>query len=293
MTRKALGRGLSALLSPDQQAAAEESNAVDISLIDPNPMQPRIDFDDVALRQLADSIVANGVVQPLLVRRKGRRYELIAGERRLRAASLAGLQKVPVALREVADDNLLELALIENIQREELNPIEEAAAYKKLIETVGMTQEVLAQRVGRDRTFITNYLRLLRLPSDIQEHVKRGDLSTGHARCLLGLDSSEKQRQAAAKVLDKGMSVRETEKLVKLLAAGKPAAAPGKELVQDANLRAAEDKLRRRLGTKVRIAQDIKTLKGKIEIEFADNGELNRIYDLLLKGDVTVATTGS
>ena len=175
MNRKALGRGLGALLSSDSTIdLGAEPSEVEIDSIVPGPMQPRTHFDEASLESLADSIRAHGIVQPLLVRRRDGGYELIAGERRWRAAKLAGISRVPVVVKEVADDNLLEIALIENIQRENLNPIEEAQAYQKLIETVGLTQEALASRVGRDRSYITNYLRLLRLPEDVQQLVKEG-----------------------------------------------------------------------------------------------------------------------
>ncbi len=284
MTRKALGRGLSALLSVEKPSAAEESSLVDIALIDPNPMQPRLYFDEAKLHELAQSINANGVVQPLLLRKMGLRYQLIAGERRLRAASLAGLTRVPAVIREVSDDNLLELALIENIQREELNAIEEALAYKKLIETIGMTQEVLASRVGRDRSYITNYLRLLRLPEELRMMVQDGRLSTGHARTILGLDLENQQKQVAQRVVSQRLSVRETERLVKkLLERGDIVKPAKKTLNYDTNIQAAENKLRRRFGTKVRIIQHAESLRGKIEIEFFDNQELNRIYDSLMQ----------
>ena len=284
MTRKALGRGLSALLSAEPTSPVEQSSLVNIDLIDPNPMQPRMRFDDAKLHQLAQSITTNGIVQPVLVRRKGPRYELIAGERRLRAASLAGLKQVPVAIREVSDDNLLELALIENIQREELNPIEEATSYRKLIETIGMTQEVLANRVGRDRSYITNYLRLLRLPEELQTLLQEGKLSTGHARTILGVESEDLQKQIARKVINQQLSVRETERLVRhMLEKGDNVKSPKKPLNYDTNIQAAENKLRRRFGTKVRIIQHAETHRGKIEIEFFDNQELNRIYDALMQ----------
>lgn len=255
---------------------------VPIELVDAGPMQPRTFFDEGALSSLAESIKAHGVVQPVLLRRRAGRYELVAGERRLRAAKLAGLTTVPAVVREVADEDLLEVALIENIQREDLNPIEEALAYKKLIETVGLTQEALATRIGRDRSYITNYLRLLRLPEDLQTLVKQKHLSTGHARSLLGLPEEEQQRRAAKSVLESDLSVRATEKLVrKQLERGDPPARP-RPPQADANTRAAEDKLRRVLGTQVKIliAADG---RGKLEISFADGQELNRLYDTLLR----------
>src|ERR1044072_1648125 len=214
MNRKALGRGLGALLSSDRTIdLGSEPSEVDLDSIVPGPMQPRTHFDEAALQSLADSIRAHGIVQPLLVRRRGDGFELIAGERRWRAARLAGVTKVPVIVKEVPDESLLEIALIENIQRENLNPIEEAQAYKKLIETVGLTQEALASRVGRDRSYITNYLRLLRLPEDLQQLVKDGRLSTGHARTILALTQPDLQRRVARQIIDSGLSVRATEQL--------------------------------------------------------------------------------
>src|ERR1043165_7558469 len=224
MNRKALGRGLGALLSSDSTVdLGAEPSEVDIESIVPGPMQPRTHFDEASLQNLADSIRAHGIVQPLLVRRRDGGYELIAGERRWRAAKLAGISRVPVVVKEVPDDSLLEIALIENIQRENLNPIEEARAYKKLIETVGLTQESLASRVGRDRSYITNYLRLLRLPDDLQLLVVEGRLSTGHARKLPALSHVDLQRRMARKIIDDGLSVRATELLVHKASEEKPA----------------------------------------------------------------------
>src|SRR5215213_4478799 len=224
MNRKALGRGLGALLSADSTVdLGAEPSEVDLDSIVPGPMQPRTHFDEASLESLADSIRTHGIVQPLLVRRRDGGYELIAGERRWRAAKLAGISRVPVVVKEVPDDNLLEIALIENIQRENLNPIEEAQAYKKLIEAVGLTQEALASRVGRDRSYITNYLRLLRLPEDLQQLVKEGRLSTGHARTLLALSHEDLQRKVARQIMDGGLSVRATEQLVHKSTEEKPA----------------------------------------------------------------------
>src|SRR5215203_511795 len=246
MNRKALGRGLGALLSSDRTIdLGSEPSEVELDSIVPGPMQPRTHFDEASLESLAESIRSHGIVQPLLVRRRGNGYELIAGERRWRAAKLAGLTHVPVVVKEVPDESLLEIALIENIQRENLNPIEEAQAYKKLIETVGLTQEALASRVGRDRSYITNFLRLLRLPEDLQQLVKEGKLSTGHARTLLALTNADVQRRVARQVIDGGLSVRATEQLVHRMAEERPVkSAPGSRAV-DPNIRAAETKLRR------------------------------------------------
>ena len=284
MTRRALGRGLSALLSDTPATASEAMREIDIDLIEPSNMQPRTHFDEARLEELAQSIRANGIIQPLLVRQfEGDRYQLVAGERRWRAAQRAGLQRVPVVVREIPEERMLELALIENIQRQELNAIEEAHAYKRLIESLGLTQEMVAQRVGRDRTFITNYLRLLRLPEDVQRFLEEEKLSTGHARALLGIDDQDIQRRIARNVIDKGLSVRETERAIKRVIAGaSPTAAtlpPQKR--DDANIRAAEVKLRRRLGSQVRVLPNQTGIGGKIEIEYYSENDLHRIYQLL------------
>jgi len=280
MNRKALGRGLGALLSSDTTVdLGPESTEVDVELVVPGPMQPRTHFDEGSLEGLADSIRSHGIVQPLLVRRQGERYELIAGERRWRAARLAGLTKVPVVIKDVPDRDLLEIALIENIQRENLNPIEEAQAYRRLIETVGLTQEALGARVGRDRSYITNYLRLLKLPDDLQQLIIEGRLSTGHARTILGLAHVDLQRRIARQVIDGALSVRATEHLVRKAVEGTPAKTAS---TVDPNIRAAETKLRRALGTQVRIVQLRGEGPGKIEISFFSNQDLDRIYNLLL-----------
>ena len=283
MTRKPLGRGLGALLSAEEPTKADESFEIAIDLIEPSAMQPRTRFDETKLAELASSIRSNGVVQPLLVRRKGLRFELVAGERRWRAAQLAGLNRVPVVIREVPDDKLLELALIENIQREDLNAIEEAQAYKKLIEMIGLTQESLAERVGRDRSYITNYLRLLRLPPDIQKLLEEAKLSTGHARTILSTDDVEIQRRLARKIIERGLSVRETERLVRGMEKGSTSKPRSSQVgATDPNVRAAESKLRRYLGTQVRISENQSGSGGSIEIEYYGASDLERIYDLLM-----------
>jgi ParB family chromosome partitioning protein len=257
---------------------------LDLDLIEPNNYQPRTNFNEERLEELAQSIRSNGIIQPLLVRRiNNEKYQLVAGERRWRAAQRAGLLKVPCIVKEVAEDKMLELALIENIQRQELNAIEEAHAYKRLIETLGLTQEMIAQRVGRDRTFITNYLRLLRLPEDIQQLVEDEKLSMGHARALLGVDDSFTQRKLAKNIIDKGLSVRETERTIKKLIGGeKPTITDSIRSKDDANVKFAEDKLRRKLSTKVQIIVDQANGRGKIEIEFYSQDDLNRVYEILL-----------
>lgn len=284
MTRNPLGRGLGALLQADRPNTSDASFDLDTDLIDPGAMQPRVRFDEAKLEELAQSIRSNGVVQPLLVRRRGERYELIAGERRWRAAKLAGLKEVPVVVRDVPDEKVLELALIENIQRENLNAIEEAQAYKSLLETIGLTQESLAATVGRDRSYITNYLRLLRLPSDIQVLLQEDRISTGHARTLLGIDDAHVQRNVARKILERGLSVRDTEKIVRDLAQAPRAAAKkaGRLQDRDPNLSAVETKLRRKLGTQVKIIREPSSERGKIVIEFYSLTDLNRLTSAVL-----------
>src|SRR5947209_294116 len=285
MTRRALGRGLSALLSDKPVTASEEFIEIDIDLIEPNHLQPRTRFDEAQLEELANSIKLNGVVQPILTRRlSGARYQIVAGERRWRAAQRAGIERIPAIVREIPDEKMLELALIENIQRQELNAIEEAYAYKRLIEMLGLTQEAVAQRVGRDRTFITNYLRLLRLPEDIQQMVEESIISMGHARALLGIDNVELQRKIAHNIVERGLSVRETEKTIKHIVESASISVPIlKNTMQDnANLRAAEDKLRRRLGTQVRVLPNSKGNGGKIELQYYNDDDLNRLYELLI-----------
>ena len=285
MNRKALGRGLGALLGSDQTVSmAQESLELEVDLIDPGSEQPRMRFDEEALERLTVSIREHGVVQPILVRRKGPRYELIAGERRWRAAQKAGLQTIPVIIKEVADSDLLEIALTENVQREDLNPIEEAQAYQKLIERVGLTQEALASRFGRDRSYITNYLRLLRLPDDLQRLVEDGRLSTGHARTVLGLPHVDQQRRVARQVLERGLSVRATEALVKKHLDETPGSTRrSTSHSTDPNIRAAENKLRRAFGTQVRILQGSANGPGRIEIAFFNDLDLDRIYSALTR----------
>lgn len=276
---------MSALLSDTSAATpSEDFIEIDIDLIDPSPAQPRTHFDEGRLEELAQSIRSNGIVQPLLVRRRGMRYQLVAGERRWRAAQRAALDRVPAVVRDIPDDKLLELALIENIQRQELNAIEEAHAYKRLIETLGLTQEMVAQRVGRDRSFVTNYLRLLRLPQDIQSLVEEEKISMGHARALLGVDDADIQRRVARNIVEQSLSVRETERAIKRIIAGvSPVTATMREVTNpdDANVRSAESKLRRRFGTQVRIMPSQKGEGGKIEIEYYNDGDLDRLYQLL------------
>lgn len=294
MTRRALGRGLSALLPDMSPTANEELLEVDIDHIEPNSLQPRTNFDDERLESLAQSIRANGIIQPVLVRRiDDARFQLIAGERRWRAAQRAGLRRVPAVVREIPEDKILELALIENIQRQELNAIEEAHAYKKLIETLGLTQEMVAQRVGRDRTFITNYLRLLRLPEDLQQLVEQDKLSMGHARALLGVDDPEIQRRVARSIIEQGLSVRETERAMKKIVGGvNPSSAVSTSAPKnDANVQAAEAKLRRHIGSRVRIIKNTTGEGGKVEIEYYSEKDLDRIYQIIMGKEQEVSNT--
>jgi ParB family chromosome partitioning protein len=284
MNKRPLGRGLSALISTGPSPAGnDEVREIEIDLIRPGQEQPRTTFDQAKLEELAQSIQSTGVIQPLLVRPIGGLFELVAGERRWRAAQIAGLARVPAIVRDIPDDKLLELALIENIQRAELNPVEEANAYKRLIESLGLTQDEVAQRVGRDRTFVTNYLRVLKLPRDIQELIETERVSFGHARALLGASDPMMQRRLAQKIVKHNWSVRETERRVRHLEHPERATRK-KEPETDPNVRAAETKLRRVLGTQVRIVPRASGAPGRLEIEFYDSRDLDRIFSLIIAG---------
>jgi ParB family chromosome partitioning protein len=284
MNRKALGRGLSALINEDTNKDNEHLLEIDLDLIEPNSEQPRSRFSESKLAELAQSIRANGVVQPIVVRRKGGIYQIITGERRWRASQRAGLQKIPAVVKEVSDEKLLELALIENIQRQELNPIEEARAYKNLVEKLGLTQEIVAERVGKNRTVITTALRLLKLPKDIQELVEEEKISAGHGRALLMVSEIDTQRQLTKSIIEMSLSVRETEKAIKRLNRNALAATKNKVVIpgNDANVQAAETKLRRYFGTNVKIISDGKGTGGKIEIEYYGESDLDRIFSLMI-----------
>lgn len=286
MPRQTLGRGLSALIGEGAPAAAsvDTSLELDIDLIDPNPEQPRTRFAPADLEELARSIRANGVVQPIVVRAAAGRFQIVAGERRWRAAQKAELRRIPAVIREVADDRLLELALVENIQRQELNPIEEARAYRKLIDTVGLTQEQVAERVGKDRTVVTTAMRLLRLPDEVMRHIEEGRISAGHGRALLMTADVGIQRQVANSIIDFGLSVRETEKTIKRMSRSATQTTDKKGLtrVVDANVKAAETRLMRALSTNVKIKPDKKGNGGKIEIEYYSVDDLDRIYRTIL-----------
>jgi ParB family chromosome partitioning protein len=277
--RPALGRGLSALIpeAPVAPASSERGLDVDTDLLHPNPFQPRVHLDDAKIDELARSIRTHGIIQPIVVRRAaGEGYEIVAGERRWRASQRAGLLKVPVVVRDVPDDKLLAAALIENIQREDLNPIEEAQAYRRLSDDLQLTQEQIAEAVGKDRSSIANHLRLLRLPHEIRENLVSGSLSMGHARALLGLPDETAQLRVSREIVAKNLSVRETEALV---AKGGQPAQKRPEESKDVHTRAAEDRLRFALGTRTRIVR--KGRGGRIEIEFTNENELQRIFEYL------------
>ena len=280
--RPALGKGLSALIPDAPELVRPGVLELDVDRLSPNAHQPRLQMDDAKLDELAASIKANGVIQPILVRRVGERYHIIAGERRWRAAQRAGLRTVPVVVRDVAagDKALLELALIENLQREGLNPVDEALAYQRLATEFSLTQDQIAAAVGKDRSSVANFMRLLKLPEEVRGDLASGTLSTGHARALLSLADAAAQRNAAREVISRGLSVRETESLVKRLST--PAAKPSRsapEPAKDVHTRAAEDRMRFALGAKVRIAR--KGSGGRIEIEFSSENELNRLFEFI------------
>jgi len=286
--RKALGKGLGALLPTRQTAQPTSPSAssdeappnIPIDSIDPNPLQPRRVFQNERLSELAQSIHANGIIQPLVVRRSGQRYQLIAGERRWRAAKIAGYQSVPAVVREVPDERLLEITLIENIQREDLNPIETAVAFERLGRELLLNPEQIGHRTGKDRTTIVNLLRLLQLPSDIQQLVAERRLSAGHARCLCSLPKPELQREVAEKAVAQGWSVRQTERTTQRMLEGrKPKHVD--EVQTDPNVNAAIQELERVLGTKVRIVEKAKH-KGRIEIDYYSPEDLDRIYSAIV-----------
>ncbi len=277
--RHGLGRGLGALLSSAQEAGpAAPMTELPIESIRPNPQQPRKDFNDKALRDLAESFRQTGVLQPVLVRRRGIGYELIVGERRWRAAKLAGLTHIPAVVRETTDAQSLELALVENLLREDLNPMEEAEAYQRLLAEFGWTQEELAQRVGRDRSSIANCLRLLKLPELIQADLRSGRLTMGHARALLSLPSPADQLKLREEILAHSWSVRATEEGVQLKRS-KPAR---RQLRRSPELASVEDALRSALATRVRLIGSERS--GRIEIAYTSREELDRLAELITSG---------
>jgi len=280
--RIALGKGLDALIPEWKPTEGKNLIYCGIEEIRPNPRQPRKHFDEVKLQELSDSIKEKGILEPLLVRKVSDGYELIVGERRWRAAQKAGLKEVPVLIKEFDERAALEISLIENLQREDLNPIEEAEAYQRLIEEFHLSHEALSLRIGKDRTTITNALRLLKLPPEIKEHLLQNRLSPGHARAILSLEDQEKQKQLCQLILQKGLSVREAEAFAKKWS-GKPKKKPIEKTQDDLKLQLAslQDSLRRHLGTKVLIHS--KGKRGKIEIEYYSHEDLERIVEAILK----------
>jgi ParB family chromosome partitioning protein len=284
--RKVLGKGIGALLptrsapeAPPENLASEETTWAPIDLIDPNPLQPRRVFHAERLEELAQSIRTHGIIQPLVIRRAGARYQLVAGERRWRAAKLAGVERVPAVIRDIPDERLLEVTLIENIQREDLNPMETASAFERLGHELMITADEIGRRTGKDRTTILNFVRLLQLPEDLQTLVAERRLTSGHARCLLALPTHELQHEVAEKAVAQGWSVRHTERVTQKMLEGRQPKHVD-EVTIDPNVREAIRELERVLGTRVKLVEKSKG-KGRIEVEYYSTEDLNRIYDII------------
>ncbi|MFR3529583.1 MAG: ParB/RepB/Spo0J family partition protein [Lachnospiraceae bacterium] len=293
--RKGLGKGLDSLIPENKSAKASGSESkkteetaeiksgeqmMRINMVEPNRDQPRRNFEEDALLELADSIKQYGVLQPLIVRKRNDYYEIIAGERRWRAAKMAGVKEVPVIIKEYNEQEILEIALIENIQRENLNPIEEAMAFKKLLEEFNLKQDEVAERVSKSRTAVTNSMRLLKLDQRVQQMIIDDMISTGHARALLAIDDPEQQYVLANRIFDEKLSVRETEKLIKEIK--NPKKQKEKKIIENAFIyEDIEDKMKQVLGTKVHVASKGKG-KGKIEIEYYSDKELERMFDMIM-----------
>jgi ParB family chromosome partitioning protein len=283
--KMALGRGLDALI-PEADFRADSDASPDskpyfeceVRLIQPNRYQPRSHFDPDEMAQLSESIRAQGIIQPLLVCKSELGYELVAGERRLRAAKMVGLETVPVVVKDVTDTEMLEISIVENIQRENLNPIEESEAYHRLIAEFGLTQEQAAQRVGKSRSAVANFLRLRQLPENIRQSIVNGQLSMGHARAILGAENPTHQNAVWRAVVRKGLSVRQTEMLVKRMAKSAQVIDAKKTTSEQRHLNLVADNLSRSFGTKVQIKKRGK--RGKLEIEFYSNEDLNRLLEL-------------
>ena len=293
--QRRLGRGLSALLPekrtiytvvderkpPAPPVMEATPTTLPLDQIFVNPDQPRTKFSEAQLLELANSIQMHGIIQPVIVRKTASdHYQIVAGERRCRAAKIAGLAKVPVVVQDVSDAKLLEVALIENLQREDLSPIESARAFERLSLNSGMSQEEIGRRIGKDRASVANFMRLLRLPVEVQQLVDDGQLSMGHAKALLSIPSPDDQVELARKVAKGGLSVRQCEQEAQVLLGDRPAAKPKKEAPQDPNVRAAVEALERALGTRVRIVQS-GAERGRIEVEYYSQAELDRLYYLL------------
>ncbi|MDD2481026.1 MAG: ParB/RepB/Spo0J family partition protein [Lutispora sp.] len=275
MAKKALGKGLSALIPENSETTGNSIVQLKITEIEANENQPRRNFDEETLHSLADSIKEHGVVQPIIVRKEGQGYQIVAGERRWRAARIAGLKMVPVVVKDYSEDQILEIALIENLQREDLNPIEEANAYKSLMEEYSFSQDEIGKRIGKSRSAIANSLRLLNLPGEIIEHLILGRLSAGHARALLSFSEDKKKIEIANRIINEGLNVRQAEKLSQEKKKTKRIKTKSAEICE------IEERLRNIFGTKVTIAHSKK--KGKIEIEYYGMDDLDKILELLQK----------
>jgi ParB family chromosome partitioning protein len=258
----------------------EASLSVPIESIQPNPMQPRRTFPDDRLEELAQSIRANGIIQPLVVRLVAGHYQLVAGERRLRASKLAGIAVVPVVVRDIPDNRLLEITLIENIQREDLNPIETAGAFARMSAELNLSAEQIGLRTGKDRSTVINLMRLLQLPQAIQQYISTGQLTAGHGRCLLTLPNEDLQRQVAERAIDSHWSVRQVEQTCVRLTSGKPPKHVD-EVKTDPNVKAAIQEMERKLGTRIHVKEGARG-RGKLEIEYYSADDLNRIYDSIM-----------
>lgn len=290
--RRALGKGMGALLptrthpqppAPVSAAPVEPPEAslnIPIEAIQPNPLQPRRVFQDNRLEELAQSIRSNGIIQPLVVRFVNGHYQLVAGERRLRAAKLAGVALVPVVVREIPDERLLEITLIENIQREDLNPMETASAFARMSAQLNLSPEQIGSRTGKDRTTVINLMRLLQLPPDIQQLISEGKLTAGHGRCLLSLPNGDLQREASARAIGGGWSVRQIEQTCAKMTAGKTPKHVD-EVKIDPNVKAAIQEMERKLGTRIHVKEGARG-RGKIEIEYYSAEDLDRIYDTIM-----------
>lgn len=275
---RGLGKGLNALITSNMIEEEEHVLEIPVADIRPNPYQPRKEFESSAIEELAQSIKEHGIIQPLIVRKSIKGYELVAGERWLRAAKSLGLKKVAAVVKDYSDQQLMEIALIENLQRENLNPLEEAEAYEKLISHHSYTQEQLAKKIGKSRPHVANMLRLLQLPEQIRKMVSASDLSMGHARALLGVEKEELQLQLAKEAVKKGLSVRQLEELVKQANVSRETSKK-KPLKKEPQLIQLEERLRSRLGTSVKIKKGTK--RGKIEIDFYSQEDLQRILEIL------------
>ena len=289
--RRALGKGMGALLptrthtqplapSPEPWEPHESSLNIPVDAIQPNPLQPRRVFEDNRLEELAQSIRANGIIQPLVVRLVNGRYQLVAGERRWRAAKLAGVALVPVVVREIPDNRLLEITLIENIQREDLNPMETAHAFARLSAELNLNAEQIGLRTGKDRTTVINLMRLLQLPPDIQQLISEGKLTAGHGRCLLSLPKAELQREVSERAIGGGWSVRQVEQTCARMTAGKTPKHVDEAKI-DPNVKAAIQEMERKLGTRIHVKEGARG-RGRLEIEYYSAEDLDRIYDTIM-----------